>query len=186
LTFVNDQIGLNARSLDDILLMDAALLNTSAQHAEAAAATPTAENIRVGLPRVPFVEFSDLRATEGMENEYLAVANVLGNAGVAVVHAEWAAEVNITEIARSDHVGYYTSAGQMAMWVQDMLDAPVSNVELVQDMYAIPGGHDPGSCFRTKRQATTSQEIPELAGVQESEFREYIATRPQVGAYEMV
>ena len=58
MTFTNDQIGLNARSLDDILLLDAALLGLEAEHAAALAAAPSAGEIRVGLPQWPFVEFT--------------------------------------------------------------------------------------------------------------------------------
>ena len=58
MTFTNDQIGLNARSLDDILLLDAGLLGLEAEHAAALAAAPAAGEIRVGLPQWPFVEFT--------------------------------------------------------------------------------------------------------------------------------
>ena len=103
MTYTNDQIGLNARSLDDILIVDAALLDLQPEHAAAAAAMPPPSEIRCGLPQWPFVEFtvpagcvdsmdvgSGLRVSDALEAKYLHCSQVLGRGGVAMVASEWA------------------------------------------------------------------------------------------------
>lgn len=67
ISYTNDQVGLNARSYGDILLVDAAVCGTGAAHAKAAeeVADRPAGAIRVGLPLHPFV---DVRIPQGAFN----------------------------------------------------------------------------------------------------------------------
>lgn len=58
----------------------------------------------------------------------------------------------------------------MATWVQSRLGAHVSNVDIVEDIMPIPGGHDPANCFRS------SSWIPG-SSCSESNFRQYIASQ---------
>eukprot|EP01052_Picozoa_sp_SAG31_P041590 SAG31_NODE_6347_length_2053_cov_2.616172_1_plen_403_part_10 len=105
MTFTNDQIGLNARSLSDILVLDAALLGLGKEHAAAAAARPAADAVRVGLPQWPFVEFTvpvgcadsmglgsggGVRVSSALESKYDAACAALKKGGVSLVVAEWA------------------------------------------------------------------------------------------------
>jgi Asp-tRNA(Asn)/Glu-tRNA(Gln) amidotransferase A subunit family amidase len=183
LTYLNDQLGLNARSLEDILLFDQALLRTAAAHAGAAARGPNnARGVRVGLPRIPFVEHPDprlgtgeiIRATSGVEARYQLAASVLAAAGATLVRAEWTqGGAEITRLAYADHDGYYSAPGQMAAWVQGSLGAAVSNVELVADMVPMPLGHDPGGCF---------SDPAHHGAPTQSEFRGYVASRAEVAA----
>eukprot|EP00441_Pelagodinium_beii_P034543 CAMPEP_0197635366 /NCGR_PEP_ID=MMETSP1338-20131121/11200_1 /TAXON_ID=43686 ORGANISM="Pelagodinium beii, Strain RCC1491" /NCGR_SAMPLE_ID=MMETSP1338 /ASSEMBLY_ACC=CAM_ASM_000754 /LENGTH=644 /DNA_ID=CAMNT_0043207397 /DNA_START=11 /DNA_END=1945 /DNA_ORIENTATION=- len=101
ITFTNDQVGLLARSLEDILPMDAALLGLEAEHAAARAGAPALRDIRVGLPQWPFVEFfvpegchssfgqPHMRISDAVAAKYEAVKGSLGSAGVGLVEGEW-------------------------------------------------------------------------------------------------
>lgn len=101
LSYTNDQVGLNARSLEDILVLDAALLGTEEQHASKARASRPAPAIRVGLPRFPFVEvapfengkgvrdYTPARVSAELEARYEAAIRVLGQAGTQLVREEW-------------------------------------------------------------------------------------------------
>jgi len=103
ITYTNDQVGLNARSLADILLIDAAVLGTAAEHAAAAAkvAAKAPRQIGVGMPRFPFTDlalpadaynFWGVRngpVSKELEAKVEAAAAALESAGFAVAHAEW-------------------------------------------------------------------------------------------------
>jgi len=101
ITYTNDQIGLVARSLEDILFMDAAILGLEGEHAVARAAAPAPHDIRVGLPQWPFVEFfvpegchssfgqPHMRISEAVATKYEAVKGSLGSADVGLVEGEW-------------------------------------------------------------------------------------------------
>lgn len=188
LSYTNDQIGLNARSFDDILLLDAALLDTTAEHAAAAQAAPPLSRVRIGLPQVPFVRWhrnaeETLQATAGMMSKYEQVTQVLSAAGAQLVEEEWPPAPSdswistdgFEEAAKGQGPGdtscrSYSGRGQAATWVQDNLGAKVSNIEIYEDIFPIPGGHDPKSAFSSSR----SQ------GCSESQFREFMATRDDV------
>ena len=53
ITFLNDQVGVLARSMEDILTFDSAFLNLEESHANVKLSTPKVTNIRVGLPQYP-------------------------------------------------------------------------------------------------------------------------------------
>jgi len=103
ITYTNDQIGLIARSLEDIIAMDAALLDLEAEHAAHQAAAPPPGDVRVGLPRWPFVEFfvppgchsnlgsPHMRLSEAAKTKYEAAKRTLSLAGVSLVEGEWPA-----------------------------------------------------------------------------------------------
>ena len=180
LTYLNDQLGLNARGLADILLFDAALLRTAAEHAAAAAAGPkTVGGLKVGLPRLPFVEHpggGNHRATVGVEARYELAVTVLEHAGAVVVRKEWAhGSAEIMRLANADHLGYFSAPGQMATWVQQLLQVPVSNIELVADMMPIETGHDPSGCFPAGLYQTATSTT-------QSDFRQFVASRAEVTA----
>merc|ERR1719210_2108997 len=60
ITHYRDQLGMNSRSFDDILLLDKALLNLTVEHAEAEAnvSSISASDIRVGFPTEIFVNLN--------------------------------------------------------------------------------------------------------------------------------
>ncbi|CAE8734915.1 unnamed protein product [Polarella glacialis] len=115
MTYTNDQIGLIARSLEDILAMDAALLGLEAEHDSFRSRAPALRDIRVGLPQWPFVEFfvpqgcycsfgsPHMRISKAMESKYDAVKGVLGRAEVVLVDSEWPK-------AHSSHLGHEINA----------------------------------------------------------------------------
>lgn len=93
------QVGLNARSFDDILLIDGAVLGTTSEHeaAREAAAKKSNKDISIGTPLFPFVEFvlpGDAFNFWGLRNGTVSVAlrakydravKVLGDAGFDIV-----------------------------------------------------------------------------------------------------
>jgi len=105
LTYTNDQVGLNARSFADILLVDAALCGTGLEHvtANATARQRRPADIRVGLPLIPFVDLQlpgDAYNFWGVRNattstrlraKYEAAKRALSGGGYTLVEEEWPA-----------------------------------------------------------------------------------------------
>lgn len=56
MSYTNDQVGINTRTFSDILAFDAAFVGIQAEHAAAALAAKTIGQIKVGVPKYPFVE----------------------------------------------------------------------------------------------------------------------------------
>eukprot|EP00928_Gymnodinium_smaydae_P070005 TRINITY_DN53953_c0_g1_i1.p1 TRINITY_DN53953_c0_g1~~TRINITY_DN53953_c0_g1_i1.p1 ORF type:complete len:669 (-),score=68.12 TRINITY_DN53953_c0_g1_i1:261-2141(-) len=114
LTYLNDQVGLNARSLEDILAFDAALLGLEAEHQAMAISSPSPYTLRVGLPQWPFVDFfvpegcansfemPHVRIPEDVELKYEAVKEAIRQGGAHVVAAEWAT-VKSTSLGRTEN-----------------------------------------------------------------------------------
>jgi hypothetical protein len=77
--FRADKVGLNARTLGDILLIDAAVLGTVREHAAArkAVRAKPVSDFTVGLPQFPFVELelpTDAYNMFGLKNGPVSVA----------------------------------------------------------------------------------------------------------------
>eukprot|EP00931_Biecheleriopsis_adriatica_P026559 TRINITY_DN16154_c0_g1_i2.p1 TRINITY_DN16154_c0_g1~~TRINITY_DN16154_c0_g1_i2.p1 ORF type:complete len:374 (+),score=65.57 TRINITY_DN16154_c0_g1_i2:709-1830(+) len=101
ITYTNDQVGVNARSLDDIITWDAALLGLECEHEAARQTAPALKDLRVGLPQWPFVEhfvpngcyssfgLGHVRVSANMEAKYEGVKKALGNGGAVLVNGEW-------------------------------------------------------------------------------------------------
>jgi Asp-tRNA(Asn)/Glu-tRNA(Gln) amidotransferase A subunit family amidase len=100
----NDQVGLNARSLEDILLVDAALLQTREEHAAAEDAANRAHvgGVRVGFPKFPFLDMDlpldahnkpwgirNYTASPPIRAKYDAARDALLAAGHGIVDEEW-------------------------------------------------------------------------------------------------
>eukprot|EP00008_Paramoeba_atlantica_P004120 CAMPEP_0201476158 /NCGR_PEP_ID=MMETSP0151_2-20130828/1428_1 /ASSEMBLY_ACC=CAM_ASM_000257 /TAXON_ID=200890 /ORGANISM="Paramoeba atlantica, Strain 621/1 / CCAP 1560/9" /LENGTH=612 /DNA_ID=CAMNT_0047856447 /DNA_START=166 /DNA_END=2004 /DNA_ORIENTATION=- len=103
-SFYNDQVGLNARSYADILLVDAALLGTFKQHTEKKLhySALSNEKISIGLPRFPWVHFdlpsdalnwwgipNGLTPSEALMDKYNGATKHLAKAGFNMVQKEW-------------------------------------------------------------------------------------------------
>ena len=84
LTVRNDQIGVNARSIDDIIAFDQAILGTQAAHAKAAAYVAGLSNsdIRIGCSDV---NFNYSLMSPAIADKYNQVKNVLLTAGFTFV-----------------------------------------------------------------------------------------------------
>lgn len=84
LTYRNDQLGLNARSIDDIIAFDEAVLGTTDAHAAAKAYVDGLSNsdIRIGCS---IVYYNYTTATEEIKEHYAKVKDVLKLAGYTFV-----------------------------------------------------------------------------------------------------
>ena len=195
MSFTNDQVGVNARSFEDVLVFDAALLGTGEAHAAAAEKAPPATSVRVGLPQYPFVEgrLEEYRISESLEGKYAAVIAALKRGAVPLIEEEWpdvesphfgcrvnaVKEVLHGQVINGRHVdnfygadrgmAFHSFSGQMATFVASYLEAPVSNVDLVADMMPLGGGLDTGGLHRR-----------EDMDLDESTFRYWIASQPNV------
>lgn len=105
LTHFRDQLGLNARSFDDILLFDMAVLGTMDEHAAAEAMVDmmSLSNISVGFPTEVFVELNipqairnmgltstrDRRADASMRDALATAKAMLSADGFTVVEEDW-------------------------------------------------------------------------------------------------
>jgi len=84
LTVRNDQIGLNARSIDDIIAFDKALLGNDAAHAKAAAFVAGLSNkdIRIGCSDV---HYNNTRMSAPKAKKYYEAVDILKAAGITFV-----------------------------------------------------------------------------------------------------
>ena len=98
MTYYNDQVGCIARSLDDIIVYDAAVCGTAAEHAAAAAAVKKRANksIRVAFPEEIFVRFASepggslVEASDETRARLSRCRECLVSAGFAVLaNGEW-------------------------------------------------------------------------------------------------
>ena len=160
ISLICDQIGFNARSMQDAIEFDRRLMGIDA------APSRDAKTLRVGLPRWPFLESY---VPEGGHNpfeyaqfpraylpsdayqiKYDAAVAALDKAGVQLVREEWPSEggVNVLMDALyltnyngrplSHHADYAaTYAGQVARWVHEFLNATgVSIQDIITDTLA--------------------------------------------------
>lgn len=105
ITHFRDQLGMNARSMDDILFFDKAVLNMTEEHAAAEAAVDSlsAADIKVGFPDEVFVtlnvpqilrdkgmtNMADLRASTALRDALASAKTLLSDAGMTVVEEDW-------------------------------------------------------------------------------------------------
>ena len=177
LSYSNDQLGLIARSLEDILIFDAALLGTAVMHAAAARDAPAAQAVRVGTPRRPYLERHVsrgrvLRATASVEERLLRVERVLSAVRVPIVAAEWrCGREPIESTAGGGTPIWYTSLGQMSTYIHDQLEADVSSVSVMADIQTMGASHNPKACFARAARSGTHVE---------SAYRRFMASLPDV------
>lgn len=101
MSVTNDQLGLNARSLADIIFFDAALLDTGALHQAASqrAAELPAAGIRIGTPLHPYVDAivgeglldagTCLSLEPRLRRKYEEVKKACSEAGFTLIEKEW-------------------------------------------------------------------------------------------------
>ena len=174
ITYLCDQVGINARSIDDIIAFDAAFLGTAAEHQEAAKTTKPLKKLRVGVPEWPFVEFSRpatstsilspaeparKRVSANIETKLQSTIAALKKAGVTVVAKEWPDDDrdgmnNLKQSMFNTEMGptfdglaslIHSFSGQMHEWTKSFLNTSISVKELVDDMYALGSGYAPPS-----------------------------------------
>mmetsp|Transcript_11479 Transcript_11479/g.21693 ORF Transcript_11479/g.21693 Transcript_11479/m.21693 type:complete len:627 (-) Transcript_11479:335-2215(-) len=168
ISLIMDQVGLNARSVEDIILVDASL---SGYDASAVQAKPI-RSLRVGVPRYPFIEayvpaggdnpfnyaqepVAWLPSREVMA-KYEDAKAALRQAGVWLVEKEWPAEDGQNVLARafflmkmgkevvSPHFhAFMPFTGQMAQWMHDYLGAGVTVADVINDVQSAGAGHSP-------------------------------------------
>ncbi|KAJ1454290.1 amidase signature domain-containing protein [Pelagophyceae sp. CCMP2097] len=168
ITYVQDQVGINTRSMDDVLAFDAAFLGLQAEHYAQALATPPIGDIRVGLPQYPFVEFfvpeggySTMRPTKKKVSKnvlakYEAVAAALLAGGATMVEGEWpdSDTPGISTLAKTqffssipDFDGSFeinhSFTGQMAEWIRSYLGSTVSVSDIIESSFSCGQGHNP-------------------------------------------
>jgi len=169
ISYMLDQVGLNARSFHDILAFDSAFLDTAAAHAAAAASARPAHSLSVGLPKYPFVEFyapegrpysrgfaGKQKVSVNILQKYELVAAVLQKADVRLVEQEWSERNGRNAVddlfhfsrvngkpfeAFSAMVSTYT--GQLSEWIRAYLNASVAVKDIMDDIFKAGEGHDP-------------------------------------------
>lgn len=148
-----DQVGLLARDFEDVLLMDAALLNTSSEHAAAEAAAPPLEAIRIGVPEVGVLEYSlddgsTLHTHESVKERYHAACAVLEQAGVELVNA------TLPQVQNTQGgliYGMWHNAGD---WVTKWVTPDTTMVEVGADLVPMGQGHQPLDQFKNANSTT--------------------------------
>ena len=146
MSYTRDQIGVLARTMEDILLYDRAIAPRSADD-DAAASRAASRPLRVGLPRQPFVlgTISCLRVDVHMRAKYDLAAAALSACGAfTTVAEEWPEDESPFGIVPSV-AAFYSFSGQVAQWVYEYLDAPVSLREIIEDIGAAGASHDPAT-----------------------------------------
>lgn len=166
MSYTNDQLGVNARSIDDIILYDLALLphlKESYAAAEQRVALRMAASIRIGTPLQPYVhdiigpglETAGRHTTLNADvmEKYQHAKAALANAGFSIVDREWPSAY-FDYLGRDENVcveavhtqrpvnggplnhhflGLRSFTGQVADFVQEYYDAPVSIREIRED-----------------------------------------------------
>jgi len=168
MALILDQLGLNARSIDDILLIDGAVSGYDPSTVKA----KKISEFRVGVPRYPFVE---AYIPEGGDNpygyieapmaympskpimaKYEAAKEALEKAGATLVAKEWPSESGQNVLAKAffqmkmgnevvsaqGHV-FATYMGQVAQWMYDYLGANVTIEQVIADAQSAGAGHSP-------------------------------------------
>eukprot|EP00931_Biecheleriopsis_adriatica_P115465 TRINITY_DN91250_c0_g1_i1.p1 TRINITY_DN91250_c0_g1~~TRINITY_DN91250_c0_g1_i1.p1 ORF type:complete len:639 (-),score=81.76 TRINITY_DN91250_c0_g1_i1:263-2080(-) len=171
-SLLKDQVGLNARSFEDILFVDAALLGTQSQHVTSAAVALPASQLRVGLPRRPFLEEFNgtgwFKISSGLEEKYNAAKAALKSAGVQLVDGEWSEYPTSTEASAEHLLSWYEAQcaddldGLKASWMAEYLHAPFGWAEVGADMeyrrYLTPGSVDDHYGLETPAEYNQSHE----------------------------
>lgn len=152
MTFTNDQIGVLGRSMSDLLFYDRALMqdrhNAAELHATAAkqAKERDLQGIRVACPHWPWVKGTSRQLDGIMRKAYDAVRAALKpltlkDTGWPLAGSEQGVLSLVTD-KKAPQSLFLTFPGQIAQFVYDYLDAPVSLKEICAD--TIPfGAHQP-------------------------------------------
>mmetsp|Transcript_34772 Transcript_34772/g.99875 ORF Transcript_34772/g.99875 Transcript_34772/m.99875 type:complete len:616 (+) Transcript_34772:70-1917(+) len=119
MSFTNDQLGLNARSVEDIILFDVAVVGAASAHerAEQEAVARPPSSIRIGTPVEPFVDtfvgaglhnsgsLSGLTLEPELKVKYDLVKEVLAAAGFTMpANSEWPRR-HFAYLGREENVG---------------------------------------------------------------------------------
>lgn len=176
MSYTNDQIGINARSIEDVIAFDGAFLGIAAEHEAAAAASPALSAIKIGYPQYPFVEVyipdggysayglptspAKYRVSDNVHAKYLAVKAALS--GAVTVDKEWptvngqnaiADVMNFKKVNNANLdvmvTTFHSYSGQVAEWMRGFLDAPIGVNEVVKDIYTAGSGHGPAAFVTT-------------------------------------
>ncbi|CAK0845900.1 unnamed protein product [Prorocentrum cordatum] len=161
-----DQLGLNARSIEDIILLDAALGESGrpARHEDArrAVAERPASSIRVGAPARPFAVGERLELNPDVRLKLEEAKAALGAAGFAVLGREW--PVSGAAMGTRRHQGGAAPGGDghegnaieaLLFGSRAVNGEPLS--EVLADCGKAGAAHDPGSMFRLACGANETQ-----------------------------
>eukprot|EP00746_Dinoflagellata_sp_MGD_P149169 gnl/MRDRNA2_/MRDRNA2_81244_c0_seq2.p1 gnl/MRDRNA2_/MRDRNA2_81244_c0~~gnl/MRDRNA2_/MRDRNA2_81244_c0_seq2.p1 ORF type:complete len:657 (+),score=130.34 gnl/MRDRNA2_/MRDRNA2_81244_c0_seq2:267-1973(+) len=172
MSYILDQMGLNARTIDDVLLFDEIF---QGYQSSSFPAKPL-KDIKIGVPIYPFVE---AYVPKGGHNpfgyaefprafkpsveimvKYEAAKAALSKAGVSLISKEWptsAAGNNIlaealflTEITKGKPLSmnfdvFISYSGQIADWIKNYLNVTISPKEILEDAFGAGKGHSPAS-----------------------------------------
>eukprot|EP00927_Polykrikos_kofoidii_P019605 TRINITY_DN1918_c0_g1_i3.p1 TRINITY_DN1918_c0_g1~~TRINITY_DN1918_c0_g1_i3.p1 ORF type:complete len:622 (-),score=45.16 TRINITY_DN1918_c0_g1_i3:153-1799(-) len=164
LSYLNDQLGLHARSIEDIILYDRALGAGEVFHdtASKAIANRVAADINVGAPLRPFVVGKWFEVNSDIRQKYDDAKSALQVEGFCLLDVEWPSR-HFDRLGQSENVlverlfGDVTingkpfvpnllcsSLSQLSQFVFEYLDAPVSMKEALADCGNAGSGHRPG------------------------------------------
>jgi len=173
ITFLNDQVGVLARSMDDILTFDSAFLNLEEIHANVKSATPKVTDIRVGLPQYPFLEYyvpeegsavftspkwpQTKKVSPNIFKKYMDAVNTLKSGQVQLMEREWpTSDTNPTMNVLEEHWHMLPNGfdpimdplisfpGQAMSFIQSYLNVNITIDELLNEMKSIGNFHTPG------------------------------------------
>jgi len=187
MSYTNDQVGINARTMDDILAFDAAYLATFREHQHAFENRPYKTKIKVGIPKYPFAEFFMPKKASNIFNypteeskkmhvssqnmkKYNLAVKTLKSAGVKVLDKEWPEDKNGLNKMANLFVRtingkpfdqflavFHSFQGQIATYVTSYLNASVSMKEIIEDVHSAGDGHNPAKFMRTPDTSDESQ-----------------------------
>jgi len=151
-----DQVGAVARHFEDVLLLDAAVLGTSSEHAAAEAAMPQLEDIRVGVPEAGVLEYSlddgsTLHTYESVKERLRLAQAALEQVGVQLVNAtlpQW------EETLPGLNHGMWDRASD---WVAKWVDPDITMTEVGADLVSMGRGHQPLDMFKQANATTSDQ-----------------------------
>ena len=179
ITYLCDQVGINARSIDDVIAFDGAFLDTAKLHEEAAQKTPSIKRLRIGVPEWPFVEFqrpasehnmllnpkapAKKRVSSNIEAKWRATIAALEKAGATIVKKEWPDKDRngLNDLAQSMFQANFKEGfdglaslvhsftGQVHEWTRSYLNSDVSVNEIIQETFSLGSGYTPPAFFAT-------------------------------------
>lgn len=153
-----DQVGCVARSFEDILLLDAALLGTSSEHAAAEAAAPSLESIRIGVPEAGVLEYSlddgsTVHTHESVKDRFGLTRAALERVSVQLVNAElpqW--EKTLLDLN-------YRMWDRASAWLSTWVDPNITMVEVAADFMSMGQGHQPFDMFKSANETTNANDF---------------------------
>eukprot|EP00310_Coccolithus_braarudii_P021446 CAMPEP_0183354362 /NCGR_PEP_ID=MMETSP0164_2-20130417/37262_1 /TAXON_ID=221442 /ORGANISM="Coccolithus pelagicus ssp braarudi, Strain PLY182g" /LENGTH=599 /DNA_ID=CAMNT_0025527231 /DNA_START=76 /DNA_END=1875 /DNA_ORIENTATION=- len=164
MSYTRDQVGVLARTMDDLLLYDqAVVVDRSDAESAAAAQTRSGRRIVIGAPQRPFVVDDELRIDAHMRAKYdLAVAALHQSDAFTVTAEEFPPETPFDLIPNS--AAFHSFTGQVAQWVHEYLDAPVSIREIVEDIGAAGASHNPAFIHKNQHIAGGETQFRQFLG----------------------